>query len=570
MQGAALGHDSPRRMTDPLSGFFEHYFCRRPVNATFTGMHAYDACLPDWSPGGIAALDDEMRQLLAELDARYPAPDTDTAYCDDTDLLDAELARGFCSIQLSENASGHGMRGNPSLWSGEAVFSVIALMIREYAPLDDRLRAAIVRMNAIPFFFARARDTLGDRPLPAAWVTKALRDCEGADILFTVGVERWMGSGPHDRANEAMASAAASNAAAAFRAFAEWLRSRPVAPEESLACGATHYDLLLRCGHQCVRSRSDLLAEAQQCLEAGCIALEAMATDVAGSWPAVQQRLADEHPSPAEYVGAFEREWRECRRTIMDADIVTWPDWPISYREFPSFTRDAAPFLYYLFYRSPAPLDPYDEYVYVVPPLPAGDPVPHLRAWNRSVIRLNHVLHHGGVGHHVQNWHAYHRATSRVARISAVDCASRIGMFCGGTMAEGWACYATGLMGELDALTPLERVAEQHANVRQLARAVVDLSFHAGSMSFDDAVALFVRRAGMDPNAARAEMVKCSMFPGTAVMYWLGTQGILDLREHMRARRGDDFSLKRFHDELLGHGSIPVPLIARMMAGHAP
>ena len=42
------------------------------------------------------------------------------------------------------------------------------------------------------------------------------------------------------------------------------------------------------------------------------------------------------------------------------------------------------------------------------------------------------------------------------------------------------------------------------------------------------------------------------MFPCTAVMYWLGTQGILDLREtRSAARRGAAFSLKAFHDELL-------------------
>jgi uncharacterized protein (DUF885 family) len=132
-------------------------------------------------------------------------------------------------------------------------------------------------------------------------------------------------------------------------------------------------------------------------------------------------------------------------------------------------------------------------------------------------------------------------------------------------MAEGWACYVTGLMGELRGLTSLERVAEQHANVRQLVRAVVDMSFHTGSMSFAEAVSFFVERTGMQPTAARAEVVKSSMFPGTAVMYWLGTQSILDLRERLRGRLGGSFSLKRFHDELLGFGSIPVPLIARMM-----
>jgi uncharacterized protein (DUF885 family) len=55
------------------------------------------------------------------------------------------------------------------------------------------------------------------------------------------------------------------------------------------------------------------------------------------------------------------------------------------------------------------------------------------------------------------------------------------------------------------------------------------------------------------------------MFPCTAIMYWLGLQGILDLRDAVRSRRGANFSLKDFHDELLGFGSIPVPLVARIM-----
>jgi hypothetical protein len=550
-------------MTDVFSRFLDHYYRRRPVNATFTGMHAYDGALPDWSPAGLAAMDDEMRQLIAQLALEHPAPDTARAYLLDPDLLDAELMRGFCEIQLSENAGRHGVRGNPALWSGEAVFSIIALMIRDFGSFDDRLRAAVERMLAIPAFLGQASVTLGDGPLPVPWVERALRDCEGAAILFAAGAKRWT------RSEYPPAERAAAVAAESFASFANWLRGRAASQPAAMACGAAHYDLLLARGHQCRQSRAELLAAARIQLDDARRTLATMAAEAAGSWPAAQEQLAEDHPSPLGYLGAFQDEWTACRRTIVDADIVTWPEWPIIYDEIPEFTRDAASYLYYLYYRSPAPFDPYDHHVYVVPPLPEDDPTPHLRAWNRSVIKLNHVLHHGGVGHHVQNWHAYHRAPTRVAKIAAVDCANRIGMFCGGTMAEGWACYATGLMSEIDALSPLERVSEQNARARQLARAVVDLSFHAGELSFDQAMTLFVDCAAMPPAAARAEVVKCSMFPATPVMYWLGTQGILDLRETATESQGGRFSLKRFHDDLLGHGSIPVPLIARMMTGGA-
>jgi uncharacterized protein (DUF885 family) len=53
-------------------------------------------------------------------------------------------------------------------------------------------------------------------------------------------------------------------------------------------------------------------------------------------------------------------------------------------------------------------------------------------------------------------------------------------------------------------------------------------------------------------------------------MYWLGTQTILDLREERRRALGASFNLRAFHDELLGYGSIPVPLVSRLMLAGSP
>jgi hypothetical protein len=190
---------------------------RRPVNATFTGMLTYDARLPDWSPSGLAALDGELRELLATCNEQFLAPPNPVAYRDDTNLLDAELIRGFCEIQLSENASAHGMRGNPALWTG----SVISLMIRDFASLDDRLRSGrpherdrvVLRAGArLPWqhrlsprgstgHFAIARRTSSS---PAAW--KLDGDC-AASVY-------------------ASHHCAASNAPELF-AFSDWLRDRP-------------------------------------------------------------------------------------------------------------------------------------------------------------------------------------------------------------------------------------------------------------------------------------------------------------------------------------------------------
>ena len=205
---------------------------------------------------------------------------------------------------------------------------------------------------------------------------------------------------------------------------------------------------------------------------------------------------------------------------------------------------------------------------YLVRPIDASLPAERqeelLRATNDSVIKLNHVIHHGNLGHHVQNSHAY-RSASRIGQIAAVDCASRIAMFCGGTMAEGWASYSTDLMREAGALTPLEALAELKGHLRMYARAVVDVRLHLGHYTLEEATEHYQREADMTPGSARGEAVRNSMFPGAAVMYMLGKEEIRRLRREMEERQGDRFSLRRFHDDLLSYGSIPVSLIGASM-----
>jgi hypothetical protein len=287
------------------------------------------------------------------------------------------------------------------------------------------------------------------------------------------------------------------------------------------------------------------------------------------AWAAVSARLASHHPDTADVLSTAHSAWERCRE--LSAGEVTWPDAKLPYQPTPEWARRAAPWLYYLPYRSPAPyahsIGRYD----VLLPSP-NDPAAreaHARLWNHSAIKLNHVAHHGGLGHHVQNWHAA-RSQSLVGRVAAVDSACRIAMFCGGTMAEGWACYATEIMESLGFLTDDEKVAEHHTRVRLMARAVVDLELHTGRMSFDDAVRFHVDTAFLAPASAHAEVTKCSMFPGTAMMYWSGLRELWRIRHAEESARGSAFNAKQFHDELLSFGSIPVALVSRLMAARRP
>ena len=554
---------------EAMAAFLDAYYAARPVNATFTGRHAHDHRLPDWSAAGVERLQSQMRSQRVQLAAPAGEALEGAIAARDWDAIDRALADSFLEIQLAELDGRQFQRGNPSLVIGEATFAIIALMIRDFAPVEQRARMVRARLSQLPRFLATALAVVAEAPVPSTWADKALKECDGARALLGAGLDQWRTAPELPEELRDALRREADMALGAVEAFAAEVAglARDAAPAR--ACGRDLLELLVRRGHWCTRSVDDLLAEVRDAFAAERQRLDEMsrAIDPAGL-VAVQERLAAAHPAPDEYYGAFQRTWDACYALSAERELVTWPEAPIRYVPYPEATRQAAPSLYYLFYRSPAPLEWPAVHDYVVAPIEglAGEALErHLRGWNDSVIKLNHVVHHGALGHHVQNWKGA-RAPLQVGRIAAVDCASRIAMFLGGTMAEGWACYATDLMDECGFLTPEERVSEQQTRVRMLARALVDLEFHCGMRSFEESVSLYVDQVGMPAAAAHGEAVKNSMIPGTALMYWLGTSQIHALRQRERARRGESFALRAFHDTFLSYGAIPVALVARLMA----
>src|SRR5262245_41568034 len=164
-----------------LDDFFASYYRHRPVNATFIGVHDYDQRLPDYSERGLGDALADAEALLARLRALQSEPPSAA------EATDRALAEGFLEIQRWELASEHSPRGNPSLYAGEAAFGVIGLLRRPFAPVEQRLEAAIARMEAIPAFLAQQRQTV---PLaPEAWIERALDECDGLLKLFGTGVD---------------------------------------------------------------------------------------------------------------------------------------------------------------------------------------------------------------------------------------------------------------------------------------------------------------------------------------------------------------------------------------------
>ena len=549
-----------------LDRFFASYYRHRPVNATFIGQHDHDHVLPDLSVEGTQERIADMRALLGELEARE-GPGDPGAPSGTPESIDHRLAASFLRIQLWEAGAPHFEAGNPSHATGEATFGALSLMLTDFAPAFDRAGAIASRLRAVKPMLRSCRDRV--QSAPAAWTSRAVRECRGAIHLFGQGIEAWADEHGIDGPVRSELTSAGLDAAGAIARYGRHLEQLPAKPDDLVAAGSDALDLLIREGHCLARPADDIAAYARAEGEAARTAEREAAAELGYDSPAAAKAaLAQVHPTSDDYLGRYRETWEAMRDLAGQHDLVSWPEFPIRYIERPHWVRAAAPHLYFLFYRSPAAFHRPAVHDYLVAPLPdRTDPDAvdaFLRANHDGVIKLNHVIHHGGIGHHVQNWNAF-RAPSRIGRMAAVDCAARIAMFCGGTMAEGWACYATDLMAEVGALTPLERVAELGGRARMCARAVVDVELHTGRMTLDEATSYYREHAAMPQSAARSEAVKNSMFPGAALMYLMGTDGVHDLRAQTADREGSTFSLRDFHDRFLTHGSIPVALIADLM-----
>ena len=542
-----------------LDRFFDQYYTLRPVNATFIGRHEHDRALPDWSDAGLRDTVAQMRDLLGELEA-LPTEDPDPV-----ERVDREIARGFLEIQIWERSSENFQRGNPALFTGEAVFGLMSHLLSDYAPLPDRVESMLARMSLVPEFLRQGTTTVTSAP--AAWTQRALRECGAAVAFLREGLPT---VGPLPPSLGSTVARAAESCANAFETHAVALqRNLPACSPDRVACGGASLQRLLAVGHFLDESVEEVLAYAESALqEAQSSLLER--SRLLGTDPpaALLARLEDLHPDLDQYLDRYREIWDAMRAKCLERDLLTWPEFPIRYVPRPAWSRAAAPDLYFLFYRSPATFNRPRVHEYLVTPIddevPVDQRLPLLRAHNDSVIKLNHVVHHGGIGHHVQNWHAA-RARSRIGQVAAVDCASRIAMFAGGTMAEGWACYATDLMAEQGGLTPLEALAEARSRVRMCARAIVDVSLHTGRWTFAECAAFYASTAAMSPESAESEVVKNSMFPGAALMYLMGTDGVHAVRRREQTRLGDRFGLRAFHDRFLSFGSIPVQLAGKLM-----
>ena len=131
---------------------------------------------------------------------------------------------------------------------------------------------------------------------------------------------------------------------------------------------------------------------------------------------------------------------------------------------------------------------------------------------------------------------------------------------------EGWGLYAEQLAEEMGLYSGTEALLGAMANALMRAcRLVVDTGMHAMGWSRQRAIDFFVGHVPMPEAFLVNEIDRYIIWPGQALAYLTGKLQIARLRDEARAALGAGFSLPAFHSAVLDHGSLPMPVLERVV-----
>jgi uncharacterized protein (DUF885 family) len=92
-------------------------------------------------------------------------------------------------------------------------------------------------------------------------------------------------------------------------------------------------------------------------------------------------------------------------------------------------------------------------------------------------------------------------------------------------------------------------------------RLVVDTGLHAKKWTRAQVVQFFHDHSGTDEVEVQSETDRYISWPAQALGYKVGQLAILGLREKAKKELGSKFDIRKFHDEVLGAGALPMDVL---------
>ncbi|MBV8726460.1 MAG: DUF885 domain-containing protein [Candidatus Eremiobacteraeota bacterium] len=531
--------------------YFADNFRTQPINATFVGVHTYDAQLGDFSAAAVArqlATDHAYLAKLSALDTSQLSPEV---------ALDARLFSDNLKDDLLLTGQLAQWRHNPDNYVGLASGAIFGLLSRDYAPLETRMRYAISRELQIPRMLRQARAVT--TTVDAATKSVSAEDAAGSIAFFKQTVPVGFAA-VKDRALQAQLRAANSKAAAAMAAFAAWVRT--LKPSGTYAIGPDVYRKRLQYEMAVDMPLDQYLAIGQHALDQTKERFVATAKQIDAKRTPQQvfAGLYRVHPTASSLRQTAQNDLKRLRAFVIAHHIITLPpNANIKVIDTPPFQRattEAAE-------DSPGPLETVatQAYYYVTPVDPswsAKQKEEFLGLFNdftRPIVSA-HEVYPGHFTNFTIDRHLNLSLTRRLLTSPAT--------------VEGWAHYDEQMMvdqgwGNRD---PRVRLAQLGEALLREARYVVGVKEHTQGMSVDAATKFFMQNAFEPRQVAHGEALRGTQDPMYGY-YTLGKLEILKLREDYRKMLGSAFTLQKFHDAFLAHGDPPVPLLRPLILGRS-
>ncbi len=526
-----------------------------PTAGSRIGRHEFDGRLPDLTPGSIGRRKGEIQRGLSEVQS------LERDSLSNQEQLSRRMLELFLQRELFTFEELRPLENNPMRQAG--FLNVGNYVRRDYAPLEDRLRAASSALKQVPEFLNTLDASLRD-DLSRHIVDMSVESYGGMAQFYRNELASFANK-VDDRRIAADFTSSIAEAAAALDGFVEKLKPRARAANNDFAIGDTLYSRMLATGEGLDLPLERIASIGQANLEENLARLREVAASIAPD-KSVQQIVDDiskTHPTAQGLIPDTRELLEDIRRALIDHGIVSLPSEDrCQVIETPTYMRYA-----FAAMDSAGALETEatESFYYVTPVEDHWTPEQAeewLSKFDYNTLRIIsiHEVYPGHFVHHLHN--RYGRPLPLVNRVATSY-----------AFTEGWAHYTEQMMLETDYGTgrpELQLTQLLEALVRN-CRYMCSLAMHTGDMTVDEATKFFMENAFMAEYPSRREALRGTFDPGY-LNYTLGKLMILKLRDDYRRERNGDYSLMRFHDHLLSYGAPPLPLLRNVMlsGGHPP
>jgi len=561
-----------------------------PTNAASYGVHGrgenpyyYDRRMPDAGADAraqFAAQRAAMQQKLAVID-----PET-LSRPEQIDLHILTKRVAYHRMLTEEMNTWQ----NPMNWTGSLGSAFSGLVLRDYAPLDERLVSFGARCKETPAYLAGVKVTLGDDSIQPPEMNKviALSNLQGMTregTLFDKTLPELLSTSELSEHTASAILEDCGNAVTAIKDFTAWFEETVVPRENGeWRIGKEVFDRKYDLQLDFPLSPDELLARAEQWLEAKGAELVSVGRKIHDDYLA--EEIAAGAVKPGEelddqqVVRDIFTKLSEDRSTVdtLIADSYVLADSIISFVEeqqlmdLPPATKlrieNIPPHLSGVavaMISTAPPFEPELESVWFWDlPLLAGSEG-FLKEYNRPALAIVYI-HEGVPGHFVQLEYS-NRSERTIPKV-----------FWNGAMVEGWAAYITTQLVEQGYTVypdeswghEIQQMVDDKMVLRTVINAIIDLRLHRTDWSEDEALKLMTEKGFQEPSEAQSKIVRAKVSSVQLSSYFAGQSAIEEILAEYRERMGRAFNYKDFNERLVGAGSPPFFAIREFMLGESP